>query len=255
MKKAEVLFVLFACSLTVCSQDPAEKPKVTTTRNMALEVSAGYSVALGTFRSSDQQNKKSGYATNGWQLQITYDWMGKKDFGMAIQYTFQRNAMRNAVNEVFPKGIPDSVGSGSWSNHYVMIGPVFMKTIRRIYLDARVLGGVVVSSSSLFTTPSPLDTTGVRKDVNIGTGFAFQVSAGVGYAFSSHVALKFNLNFLCGWPGKSKQYSSQLLGYKEYIDPETNLPYYEPIYTAAVTYDMNKVVTTLNPSLGLVYRF
>ena len=40
---------------------------------------------MGNYAVVDKENDKAGYATNGWQLQLTFDWIGKKDFGVAIQ--------------------------------------------------------------------------------------------------------------------------------------------------------------------------
>ena len=145
--------------------------------------------------------------------------MGKKDFGLAISYAYQRNPFKNAANEVYPySGHPnDSLVSGTWSNHYLMLGPVFMKTIGKIHIDAKILGGVLVSSGANFYTPDPRDTMEYSYNKNIATGFAYQVSAGVGYTFSKHIALKFNLSLLGGWPGINRQYGAQFLGYKNYI--------------------------------------
>lgn len=255
MKKAVLLFILIACCSAAYPQNTDLKSKPVVIRNMGLEVAAGYSIALGAYASSDTRNKESGYATNGWLMQVTFDWMGKKDFGLALQYTFQRNSMENAATLVFPNGIPDTEGSGAWSNHYLMAGPVFMKTIGRIHLDAKVLGGAIIVSSVNFNTPNPTDTTGFSSNENIATGFGYQLSAGVGYTISSHFALKFNLNLMGGWPGASRSYGSQLIGYEEFKDPITGIKYFTPVYSAPVEYEIKKVVTTLNPSLGLVYRF
>lgn len=255
MKKAILLFLIYACCSVAYPQNKEAGANQAVTRNMGLEASAGYSMALGAYASKDQKNKKSGYATNGWLVQVTFDWMGKKDFGMAIQYTFQQNPMENVANEVFPNGIPDSVGPGSWSNHYLMMGPVFMKTIGRIHLDAKIMGGAMVSSSANFSTPNPTDTTGHSYNKNIATGFAYQISAGIGVTLSSHFAVKFNLGLLGGWPGKNRTYNSQFIGYEEYYDPKTGIKYFRPIYSAPVEYDIKKVVATLNPSLGFVFRF
>jgi hypothetical protein len=255
MKKAILFFILNACGILVFAQNPVVEPTPVKNRNMGLEFSAGYSVALGTYASFDKQNDKSGYATNGWQLQVTFDWMGKKNLGLAIQYTFQRNPMKNLANEVFPGGLPDSLSSGAWANHYLLIGPVFMKKIKRLHLDAKVLAGVIVSSSQNFSTPNPYDSTRMKSDENLGAGFAYQVSAGIGYVLSPNFTVKFNLNLLGGWPAKNKQYGSRFIGYVNYKDPETGLWYSKAVYSAPVTYEIKKVVTTLNPSLGVVYTF
>ena len=222
---------------------------------MGLDFSAGYSIALGKYGGFDQSNKKSGYATNGFQIQVAFDWMGKKDLGLAILYTFQQNPMKNEADLVFPHGKPDSVGSGVWTNHYLMLGPVYMKTIKKLYLEAKILGGVILSSSTNFDTPDPTDTLGLKVNKNTGTGFAYQISGGIGYTISSHVTFKFNLSLMGGWPVARKQYASQLISYEQYFDPLTGLSYYKPVYSAPAEYEINKVVTTLNPSIGLVYRF
>ncbi|MDP1621022.1 MAG: outer membrane beta-barrel protein [Bacteroidales bacterium] len=253
MRKILILLFFSTCCFVAYPQDLSEAKPPVNDRNKGLEVSAGYSVALGSYASFDKQNKKSGYATGGWQVQITFDWMGKKYFGLALQYTFQRNPMKNAATLVFPNGIPDSVNPGSWSNNYLMAGPVFMKRINRLQIDAKVLGGVLFSSGASFNTPDPV--TSGKSNINVATGFAYQISAGVGYTISSHLALKLNVNFLNGWPGKTRQYGSQLIGYEEYKDPLTGIEYTRPVYSAPIEYEIKKVVTTLNPSLGLVYRF
>jgi len=257
MKRTILLLIFYVFYSCVHSQITDPKHKSVVNRNMALEVSAGYSMALGTYASSDKQDKKSGYATGGWQMQFTFDWTSKKNFGLAFQYTYQRNPMEHGVNVVYPSPgqIPDSLGPKSWSNHYLMVGPVFMTTIGRIHLDARILGGFIFSAGPAFDTPDPNDTTSFSFNKNIGTGFAYQISAGVGYTISPHVAFKFNLALLGGWPGKNRQYPSQLIDYETYKDPVTGLIYTRPVYSAPTEYEISKVVFTLNPSIGLVYRF
>ena len=257
MKKTVVLVVLSVYYLAVYAQKKSVEPVQEKNHNMGLEVAAGYSMALGTYASSDRQNKKSGYATGGWHLQLTFDWMGKKDFGLALSYAYQYNPFGNASNVVYPFSgqSTDSLVSGSWSNHYLLIGPVFMKTIGKLHLDARILGGVVVSSSANFDTPDPTDTTGSKSNKNIATGFAYQVSAGVGYAVSKHLVFKVNLGLLGGWPAVDRKYGSQFIGYVTYKDPITGISYTKSVYSAPVEYDIKKVLVTFNPSVGLIYKF
>jgi hypothetical protein len=177
--------------------------------------------------------------------------------GMALSYAYQRNPFKNAANEVYPYSgwETDSLVSGSWSNHYLMIGPVFMKTIRKFQVEGKVLGGVIVSSGAVFDTPDPTDSSGVKHNENIATGFAYQVSGGFGFLVSSKLVLKLNVNLLGGWPGANRQYASQLIRYDTYKDPVTGVEYTKPVYSAPVEYDIKKVVTTLNFTIGLAYRF
>lgn len=262
--KTVTLLLSFLCFFSLVSAQTSTdttatvppKPEKAKNRNMGLEISAGYAMVMGDYKAIDKQNNKAGYATNGWQLQLTFDWMGKKDFGMAFQYTYQHNPLDDSTASLVPNGWSSgTLGPGSWSNHYLMLGPVYMKRIKRLHLDGKILIGAIVSSTDNFTTQNPYDTTGIKKDVNLGVGFAYGISFGVGFAVSSHLALKLNFGLLGGWPGKNRSYPSQYLGTEQVYDPLTGLNYYVPIYSAPVEYEIKKVVTTFNPSFGLVYRF
>ncbi|MEI6436102.1 MAG: hypothetical protein WCP32_14750 [Bacteroidota bacterium] len=256
MKKATILIIILAICSGLFAQHQSDSVKVKKFRNMGLEFSAGYSMVMGSYAALDKSNTKAGYATNGWMAQLTYHWLGPKDFGVAIQYTFQNNPLDDYTKSLRPDGWSSgSLGPGSWSNHYLLFGPVFIKTFKKVFIDAKILGGLIVSSSANFTTPDPTDTSGMKRDINLGTGFGYGISAGIGYAFSSHIAIKVSANFMGGWPTKNKQYSSQFLFYKEYRDPVTGLIVIEPIYSAPVTYEIKKLVATFNVTLGLVYRF
>jgi len=222
---------------------------------MALEFNAGYSMVLGNYGNTDTLNSKSGFAQGGWLIQLTFDWMGKSNFGLAFQYTFQSNSLNKSISNFHPSGMSFPLGTGSWSNHYLMAGPVFLKSFKKISLDVKVLGGLILASSSTFNVTNPTDSANPQNVHGIGTGFAYQVSAGLGYTISDHFTLKFNLGLLGGWPGKEKQYGSRLIGYEEYTDPVTGIKYEKPVYSAPVDYSIKKIVTTLNPSLGLIFRF
>ena len=128
-----------------------------------------------------------------------------------------------------------------------------MKNFNKIHVDAKLLIGGVISSCAVFNMTDPVSGQNVK---DVGMGFAFQASAGVGYTFSPHFALKFNIGYLAGWPSKTKTYGQQLLGYDEIRDPETGeIIRYEPVYSAPADYEIKKVISTLNPSVGAVYRF
>jgi len=256
MKKTALFLSLFFSFGLLFAQTTPENQLPVKKRRLGLEATGGYSMVFGTYSSIDKSNKKSGYATAGWQVQLTFDWMGQKDFGLALQYTFQKNPLSDTTGFIVPDGWSSgTLGPGTWTNHYLMLGPVFMKQFGKLHVDARIMAGVIVSSSSNFTTPDPTDTSGTKKNINLGTGFAYEFSAGVGYAVSDHVTFKFNLSLMGGWPTKSKKYGSQYLGTSKEVDPISGIVYYQPIYSAPVEYEIKKVVTTLNPTIGLVYRF
>ncbi len=254
MKKTALFLSLFFSFGLLFAQTTPENQQPVKKSRLGLEATGGYSMVLGTYGSIDKSNKKSGYATAGWQVQLTFDWMGKKDFGLSLQYTFQKNPLNDTTRNIVPYGwYNGTLGPGAWTNHYLMLGPVFMKQFGKLHVDARIMGGVIVSASDNFKTQNAYDS--LKKDVNLGTGFAYEFSAGVGYSVSDHLTFKFNLSLMGGWPTKSKKYGSQYLGTSKEVDPITGIVYYEPIYSAPVEYEIKKVVTTLNPTIGLVYRF
>ena len=257
MKKTSLILTFLSFFAMMSAQTSATiTTKEEKNHNMGLEFSAGYSMPIGKYGAYDRNDKKSGYASNGYQLQFTFDWMGKKDFGMAIQYSYQHNPLKDTASHVVIDGLNNvTLGPGSWTNHYLMAGPVFMKSIGKFHIDAKILGGVVFSFSPDFNTPDPADTAALRFNRNTGTSFAYQVSAGVGYAISPHLAFKVNLGLMGGWPTARKVYNPQLIGYEKHFDPITGLTYYTPVYSATANYVINKVITTVNPSIGLVYRF
>jgi hypothetical protein len=117
----------------------------------------------------------------------------------------------------------------------------------------KLLAGGVISASPVFNMTDPVNGQNVK---DVGMGLAFQASVGVGYTISPQFTLKFNLGYLAGWPSKSKTYGQQLIGYEEIKDPITGeVIGYEPLYSAPAEYEIKKVISTLNPSLGVVFRF
>lgn len=251
-------FFILALTFSTASLLAQEEAQVTAapvaTRNLAVEFYAGYSVALGDYNGYDKSNGKSGYASNGWLAQVTFDWMGKRSLGIAVQYTYQRSALLDTAANTIPSGpFKYPLGTGSWSNHFLMAGPVFMHQFNKIHLDVKVMLGGVISASPVFNMTDPVSGQNVK---DVGMGLAFQASAGVGYTISPQFTLKFNLGYLAGWPSKSKTYGQQLIGYEEIKDPITGeVIGYEPLYSAPAEYEIKKVISTLNPSLGVVFRF
>jgi len=227
-------------------------PKSNRDRRMAVDVAIGYAIPLGVYSSIDYSEKKAGYASGGLMAQATFDWIGKKRIGIAAQYIYQSNPLQDTAKNVIPHGQSYPLGSGNWSNHYLMLGPSYFQTFGRFLVNARVMGGLIYSFSSNFNTTDPASG---ANNTNQGVGFAMQFMAGAGYFISQGVAIKINVNYLAGWPGREKQYYSQLVGYDEYKDPVTGLPVVTPIYSAPVQYDIKKVVSTFNPMIGLIIRF
>jgi hypothetical protein len=128
-----------------------------------------------------------------------------------------------------------------------------MRSFGKLFVEARLMGGAVVSVSPCFSTQDPGDTTHLTS--NLAPGFAWEFSAGAGYTVSKHFSFKLNLGLMGGWPVARKQYPSKLIGYEKYKDPITGITYDLPVYSAPIEYVIKKVITTFNPSIGFVYRF
>ncbi len=242
MKKTLLLLFLLSIVFPVLSQsDTTSKKRHGKARNIDIEFAIGYSFALDDYKKFDKNYPKSGYAANGWLAQLTFDWLGKKDFGLAFQYTYQRNPLQDTASKVNPYNTDTSyrLGPGAWSNHYFMAGPAYHHYFKRISVDFKLLIGVLLASSSNFSVEDP---TSGQTTNNTGTGFAYQFSAGVGYKVSSHFALKIHASYLGSHPSLTKQFHYTIKVPK--TDPDGNIYYVDEFQTSETT--IKKVVSTLN---------
>jgi hypothetical protein len=253
--KNVLLAVVFAVSFLFMQGQTTGGGTVQGSSGKSLELIMGYSLPLGVYAKTDINEDKSGYATGGWHIQAAFSWIGSHDLGLGIQYTYQRSGTDNPASNIYPYGMPDSLDPKSWSNNYLLAGPVYQTKLGRLLIDARVLGGLVICASPVFDTPEPGDSLNQSYNTNVATGFALEAAVGVGYYVAPGLAVKLNLSILGGWPGKTRSYPAQFLGYEQYKDPITGLVYMKPVYSAPMEFEMHKVITTFNPSLGLVYRF
>jgi opacity protein-like surface antigen len=255
MKRISALLVLIVVVMQLCAQTGSGQEKPKKKSNNVIEITAAVSLPFGKYAAEDKSEFSSGYAGTGWIVKAGFNWMGNRGFGLGFQYAFQQNPFTSAADSVYPEGVHDStyfMGPGKWTNNYLLAGPVFLKRFKKLHVDVKVLAGVVLSASKSFTTTNP----GAKENnANTGTGFAIQVSAGVGYAISDHFAIKVSADLLSAWPAKNKQYGSMLVGYEEYLDPVTGKIIEQPVYSAPVEYNIKRVINTLNPGIGFIYYF
>jgi hypothetical protein len=242
MKNISFLLLFIVISCTVFPQQKKDTVKTKSSNRFYLDASVGLSLPLGAYASVDRDNSKSGYATGGYFAQVSLDWLGKSDFGIAFQYCFQHNPLNSKADSIIPYGTTYPLGSGGWTNNYLMAGVVFLKQMNRLSVDVRFLVGVLISSSPVFSTPDPVTNQNTN---NTATGFAYGLNIGIGYAVSPRVTLKASLGYLEGYPVLNKQYSS-IVSY----DSVTATPIYSTI-------DLKKKNTTatFNAGLGIIYKF
>jgi opacity protein-like surface antigen len=243
MRKFFLLICLSFMPFLIFSQETKKKSDSASTSRIYLDVSGGISLPMGSFAKSDLENSGSGFATQGFLAQVNLDWIGKSDYGLAVQYTFQRNPLKSSVKKDTLSGMNEPLGTGAWTSHYLMAGIVVMKFIHKVYIEGRALIGVILSTSPVFNTIDPLYKT---EDSNTGTGFAYGIQLGAGYAVSPRVCVKANIEYLVGNPAIHHQYGAQVIG----VDTTTG----RFIYSAPITYETKRTISALLLKAGIVIK-
>lgn len=242
MRKILLLICLFFLPFLLFSQEAVKKTDSASAGGLYLDASGGFSFPTGSYASSNIKNSGSGFATSGFLAQFNLDWLGKDNYGLGLQYTFQYNPLKSSVRKDTLPGMSQALGPDSWSNHYLMAGLVVLKFIHKIYIEGKALVGVVLSSSPVFNTVDPLYHT---PSTNTGVGFAYGIQVGGGYAVSSRVAVKASLEYLIGNPKIHHQYGAQ-----QTLDTVTGTL----IYSAPITMETKRTVSALLIKAGIVVK-
>lgn len=252
MRNLVVMMMIFLLPYSVMAQETSSNKKPAEPNLFFLEGSFGVSTPVGSYLNAEPENKKSGFAKTGYLFQVTLDWMGKKDIGMAIQYSNQNNPIQSSLKYDTLPGRTYPMGSGSWSNHYFLIGPVYYKEIKKFVIDVKILGGVVLAFSPLFnyTSPDSLH----RTVKGYGSGFAYEFAVDGGYSVSSRLQVKVGICFLGAFPTFHKQYGGEYMGTDTYVDPVTHAVEYVNVYAPAVLIDLKNYITTFNASVGVIIK-
>jgi len=206
MIKSLLLTCFFLLPFLIFSQEKVKKADTAKTDEFYLDASAGLSLPLGAYANADIKNSNSGFATPGFLAQLNLDWIGKDNYGLGFQYLFQYNALNSSVKDDTLSGMGQALGTGAWTNHYLMAGLVVLKFIHKFYIEGKTLAGVVLSSSPVFNTIDPVYKT---PSTNIGVGFAWGIQLGAGYAVSPRVTVKANIEYILGNPKIHRNYGAQ----------------------------------------------
>jgi hypothetical protein len=240
MRKILLLNCLLFLPFLIFSQEAVKKTDSALASRLYLDVSGGVSIPMGYYAMDDV--KSGGLATRGILAQLNLDWIGKYNYGLALQYTFQMNPLKSSVRNDTLEGLGQPLGKGSWSNHYLMIGIVFLKTFHKFYFEGKALVGIVLSFSPVFKTTDPFYKT---PSTNTGTGFAYGVQLGAGYAVSQSVTIKANIEYIAGNPQIHRQYGAQVIG----IDTSGKL-----IYSPPLNFDTKRTISALLVKAGVVIK-
>jgi hypothetical protein len=240
MKTIVLLSCFLVSSILVFSQDAVKKTDKPKSGGLYMDASAGMSFPLGDYASTDVKHEGSG-AKNGFLGQVNLDWMGKNNWGLGIQYTFQYNKLQSSVENETLTGMNEALGSGAWTNHYLMAGLTYLNFFKKVYFEGKGLFGFVASSSPLFKTTDP-DTK--KTSSNVGVGIAYGIQFGAGYAVSKRVTVKASVEYLAGIPKINKQ--------SVYQTYDTAIQQY--VYSAPVTVDTKRNVSAFIVKAGVVVR-
>jgi len=242
MGKALLWFFVLLLPFPSFAQNNTGGKKTKEKQKIYLDASVGAAIPLGNYAKDDPKADATGYAKTGFFIQANVDWMGKNNFGLSLQLTYQNNSLKDTAKTIIPYGSSNPIGAGNWSNIYIMTGPVFLKQIKKIMIDAKVVGGFLISTSPVFKTTNPETK---LNEGGTGTGFALGVNIGVGLAVSKKVVLKLTLEYLAGFPKRDSQ-TAKVIG----IDTTGHF-----IYSAPLDITIKKTVSTFNTGLGIIYKF
>jgi len=251
MKKIILVFLLSILMWPSFPQSSDQtKTKPVRVKNMGLSLTMDYSIVLGNYSKFSKDNTKSGFAANGWMANLTWDWLGKNFFGLAVQYAFQHHPLLDTAKNFIPAGTIYPLGSGAYNNHYLFIGPVYNRNFKRWMLDIKVLIGGVLSSCPVYNNTDPMTKQNVH---NSGTGFAYQFAIAVGYQLAPNWLITLNVSYIGANPSKTKDYQYAV------ADTIWNSAHTEIIRidysTQVVEYTMKKEISTFNTGLGIRFKF
>jgi hypothetical protein len=221
------------------------KPKMT------FDVTGAYSMATGKYKATDLEQDDAGYAGGGFMAQIKLNWIGKRDLGLGVSYVFQQNSIRKeSQHDTLPGGNPTGLGDKPWNNHYLLAGPVMFKEFsNRVVIDAAILVGIVVASSNVFDMSVPTDSLGnYMISSGAGTGFAWQIRAGVGYRVSKRIVLTAGVNLLGGSPKRTKTNYAYTL-----VEEPPGSGILVPVYQGYEE-TIKKKISTFNPGISMIIK-
>jgi opacity protein-like surface antigen len=226
--------------LITISQSAEKKTDTAKSNFLYLDFSVGLSQPLGAYGSTSLRDKNAGLAATGSALQINFDWLGKNKIGLGLQYTYQRNPISSSLKNDTIKGF-GPVGTGNWTNHYLMAGISVVHFFGKVYFEGRALFGTVISSSLVFRTIDPKDQS---ISSNVATGLAGGIQAGVGYELNPKVALRINLEYDYSKPGIHRQY----------LDDPVWDPIQQQFVISGIKYETKKPISALLIKAGVVIK-
>jgi len=243
MKELFIIFLAVILPGSMFAQTKTDPGKQKYIKGIYLDVSAGISFPIGkSYTKAEGNDPKSGCAGTGFLVQVNGEWVGNNVLGLGFQYDYQHNPILASAQElVLVGGDNTPLGSGAWKNHYLLVGPVFVKQVHNLLINAKVFAGLILSFSPVFRYIDPVS----QQSTNGMTyGFGYGMGIGLGYSVSKRVSLMMNVNYLGGSPKLSKE--SQVITW----DSTTNTN-----VTSMTEISIKKIVSTVNIGAGAVFKF
>jgi len=250
MKKIFILINLLLFTVMLMAQQDSVVIKSGKNGRFILDFNAGYSMPFGKYTSTNKDENFGGFASHGFFVQASGNWLGRFGFGIAASYCFQRNFIQHNADTITPVGHYEPLGKKPWTNHYLIAGPVLIKSFGKFTLTVKALAGGGLSYSSTFKIWLPSDpidslTPGpMNLSQGPGLGVAFQALAGIGYNITDNLTLNLSFSYMGANPLRTKDYYV----FNYVYDPEAG--YYRPVYQGGER-QVRKRISTFNIGLGI----
>jgi len=251
MKKITVVIISLLLAGMLMAQQDTTMAKPEKNGRFILDFNAGYSMPFGKYTHTDRDEDFAGYASNGFFVKASGNWLGRHSFGIAASYCFQSNNIQSNADTITPAGHYEPLGKKAWTNHYLMAGPVLIKSFGKFTLTVKVLAGGVLSFSPLFRIWIPsldsLNPEAITLSEGPGIGVAVQTLAGIGYHLTDNLTLNLSFSYLGANPARTKDYYY----YVEDKDPETGST--RLVYQGGERH-VKKRISTFNIGLGIAIK-
>jgi hypothetical protein len=222
-------------------------------RKFIIGISIGAAIPSGDFASTNVKNSfwdfhsidsthLQGFAQTGFHFNITAAYMFTDNFGMIIllgnsSNTFDINSFSAAIG-----GYPASNLSGSYSTSEYLIGAcVSYPLAKNLNFKASALIGLVNSNyPSLNIALS--DTETYQRDINGGSGFAYNIMAGITYNITNSIGIAVNV-----------AYTGTTVFYPSWTETATYTGYY-PFSVSHNSDVLTMTMGLLKPTIGIEFR-
>lgn len=216
-----------------------------------IGLSFGSAIPLGKFAStsvkgtfwdfhSADSTHLEGFAKNGINLTLTASYLFPSDIGIMVMYASNANAFD--INTFSASvGLPSSTNSELYSENEYLIGPFVVLPQGNFRFTFNALVGLVTVAYPEITCTA--HDTSYTYDFQGGSGFAYDLGAGVEYNFSKRFAAALNINYM----NANIQYNG--------FSITGTIPGYYPAYYSSPTDVLTMPTGILKITAGAILRF